>query len=236
MVLRRNSKKGWVPAAAFLASVLALVINSGAVLACGIHDPALLAKGSLNHFYPNALWVTGAIQKARRDGELPPIDRTRLQARGDARKMLDRVAFANTLSGLHALGVEVQKRNGRKQQPDVAMVVLDTMLWTRFSSRHFDVRQGLHVEGPAPGDLVLVTDEPVVQAIYSGSMSVARAVELGVVRIYASEWERGELLDRIGSIGEVPLQPSRFFPWSYFDSPKDSLSSKTSASATARFD
>ena len=228
--MQHNAIKGWFPAAAFLS----LVINSGAALACGSHDPTQLARGWLNHFYPNALWVTGAIQKARHADELPPFDRNRLQARGDERTRLDRAAFANTLSALHALAVELQNRNGSGHQPDVALVVLDTMLWTRFSSKYFDVRQGLHVEGPDPGDLVLVTDEPVVQSIQNGTLSIARAVELGVVRIYASEGERGELLDRIGSIGEAPLPRSRFFAWSDFDSQADPLPSEPGT--TARFD
>ena len=184
-------------------------------LACGSHDPTLLARGILNHIYPNSLHVIGAVQRARRAGELPPLDSTRLQARGDARAALDRIAFANTMSAVHALGVEMSRSRG--QQPDVALVVLDTMLWTRFSRKYFDVRQGLHVDGPAPGDVVIVTDEPVVQSIQNGHMSIARAAEIGVLKVYATEQVRSELLDRIGSIGETPLQRSRFFAWSDFE-------------------
>ena len=189
-----------------IAVCLAIAAYAGPAYSCGYHDSTLLAQGFLNQLYPNSLHVTGAIMRARRAGHLPPFDQTRLFARGEERKALDRQAFADTMAAVHALAVAIEQRSARRARPGISMVVIDTMLWTRFSGEFFDVRQGLHQDGPVAGDIVLITDEPVVQSIRDGSLTIARAVELGVIRIYADEQARNTLLDRFGSIGEAPLE------------------------------
>lgn len=210
-----HRKNDTIPAL-FLALLLT-VMQAGPAGACGSHDPSLIARGSLNHVYPNSLHIIGAIQRARFSGELPPFDRDRFQARGEERQRLGRIAFEQTLSALHAIGTEMARNGDNKPYPDIAIVVLDNLLWTRFSSDYFDVRQGLHVKGPAPGDVVLVTDEPVVRSIQSGSMSIERAIELGVLRFYGPENQMSELLASVGRIGEAPLRSSVLFAWSDFD-------------------
>ena len=109
------------------------------------------------------------------------------------------------MKALHALGIAIEEGSGVSPRPGMSIVVIKYMLWARFSSEYIDVRQGLHVKGPVAGDVVLVTDEPVVLAIQKGSMSVARAFELGVLRAYATDQQSEEVSTLFGSIGETPL-------------------------------
>ena len=44
-----------------------------------------------------------------------------------------------------------------------------------------------HVEGPKAGDVVVVTDEPVIAALADGSLTPQAAREGGLLRIYGSE-------------------------------------------------
>lgn len=198
----RFTSRIWLPPFAIF---LVFASYTGPTLSCGFHDPTLVAQGMLNHMYPKALYIVGAIQRARQAGRLPKFSQSRLQATSEERKILERIAFEKTMSALHALGIEIERRTEQGLQPGISLVVLNTMLWTRFSSEYFDVRQGLHVKGPVAGDVVLVTDEPVILSIQEGSMSIDRALELGVMRIYAAEQQSDVLLDRLGSIGETPL-------------------------------
>ena len=58
------------------------------------------------------------------------------------------------------------------------------MLWSRLEAFDGKVQAQIHVAGPEPGDLVLVTDTPGLEAIAVGGMDFARAAELGVLRLY----------------------------------------------------
>ena len=61
-----------------------------------------------------------------------------------------------------------------------------------------DVTLAVHVEGPAEGDVVVVTEPPVIKALADGTLTVQKALELGVIRFYgkpaisqaAVEWFR----------------------------------------------
>ncbi|MGI9290023.1 MAG: hypothetical protein ACR2QG_01955 [Gammaproteobacteria bacterium] len=213
----RSACSGGTAARNFDISLARLVVACLVVLAhvspafsCTFHDPKILAQGLMNHMYPNSLYVNGAIMQARKAGHLPQVDSQRLMARGSERHRLDRIAYGRTLSALYSLGVAIDSLAAQEDTSAVSVVVLDTMLWARYSDEYTDVREGLHYTGPVSGDTVLVTDEPVILAIRDGAMTINQAVELGVIRIYADEQERDELLDRLGSIGEAPLQDSGF--------------------------
>jgi hypothetical protein len=43
-----------------------------------------------------------------------------------------------------------------------------------------------HVAGPSSGDVVIVTDEPVVAALNEGQVTPQAARELGLMRLYGS--------------------------------------------------
>jgi hypothetical protein len=69
-----------------------------------------------------------------------------------------------------------------------------------------------HTTGPSSGDVVIVTDEPVIKALVEGQVAPQTARELGLIRLYgapeavqrAASW-----LDRLTQPAiEVPVKSS----------------------------
>ena len=89
--------------------------------------------------------------------------------------------------------------------PGVALVLLEGMLWTRYVSTPDGVQVHHHVDGPAEGDLVAVTDVPVIHAIRAGTLTLADANEQGLLRLYGKEDVLRVLLEVHGSLGSEPL-------------------------------
>jgi hypothetical protein len=75
---------------------------------------------------------------------------------------------------------------GATAPPDIAVVLVGPVMWTRFEAGDGQVNPLLHVEGPEQGDVVLVTDLAAVEAITRGSLTFAAALDLGVMRLYGS--------------------------------------------------
>jgi hypothetical protein len=57
-------------------------------------------------------------------------------------------------------------------------------MWSRMESGGGMVKPALHVAGPEPGDVVIVTDIAAIEAIAGGTLSFSEALDLGVVRLY----------------------------------------------------
>lgn len=188
-------------AALWLACLLAILGTPGRTLACGYHSPVSLARGVLNFTYPKSLHVSGAVWAAQRAGDLPMPDRERLQARGARRAHLDKIAFQKMLVSLEALGAVMNARSTAPDIPEIAFVLIESMLWTRYSSALPHIRSGLHARGPEKGDLVIVSEEVVLEAIVAGTLTIFRAAELGVMRFYGTADQKEQFLARFGSIG-----------------------------------
>ena len=145
--------------AASLAASLALaLVAAPRAGACGFHDQALIERGMMNWAYPNSLHVRAAVWSAQQAGA---VER--------AEPSYETVALMLT-----AL---------RKYLPGRASVVLLTpMLWARYSPGGTQV----HSDGPAPGDVVYVTEAAVVEAIVLRRMTLDDALAGGLVRLYPS--------------------------------------------------
>jgi len=115
-------------------------------------------------------------------GELPRDDALRRDAlTPQARGALQRMR-ANVL--LQRLAARLSAPPEAANAPSLAIVLMGPMLWSRFEALDGEVQVQVHVAGPEPGDLVLVTDTPGLEAIAAGGMDFARAAELGVLRLY----------------------------------------------------
>jgi len=75
---------------------------------------------------------------------------------------------------------------GGRGSPVFSMVLIGPMLWTRFETTGSTLNMTPHVAGPSKGDVVIVTDEPVVAALIDGQVTPQAARELGLVRFYGS--------------------------------------------------
>lgn len=150
-----------------------LVFAAGGALACGYHNPSDVARGTMNFIYPKSLYVRTAVWQAQSSGLLPPRS---------ARAAKDLFAYQRIAASLRTLGNAVVSSDARP--PAFTVVLLDTMLWTRYAGGEngFDVE--VHVKGPEKGDAVLVTESEVVRALNAGTLSFDRAEANGLIRLY----------------------------------------------------
>jgi len=169
---------------AALALGLAVAAVAGAAFACGLEDPSSIAtrRGALNIAYPESLHVGTAVWQAQLAGRLA---RDPLAQRGDltpeARATL-RLIKAN--ASLGQLALRMSGASTVPARPNLAIVLLGPVLWSRFEADSGPVRPSVHVQGPERGDVVVVTDIAVIEAIAGGSLGFAEAINLGVVRLY----------------------------------------------------
>lgn len=150
--------------------------------ACAIHDDVSLQRATLHWKYPNAVHVGTAVWMAQRDGALErdPL-RSRDNLTSDAR---NRLAYLHALLQLRQLQTKLAAPQQEPQRLSVAVLLLGPMLWSRYSVDGKEVTLATHVEGPDEGDLVVVTEAPVIRALARNRLSVHQAIELGVIRFY----------------------------------------------------
>ena len=70
--------------------------------------------------------------------------------------------------------------------PALSIVLVEPMLWCRVATEGGTLELAVHLDGPTRGDVVAVTEEPVIAAINSGSLSARDALSLGLFRLYGS--------------------------------------------------
>jgi hypothetical protein len=174
----RRGRRGPIVLAAWLFAA------TTAADACGFEDPNSIGmqRGMLNMAFPESLHVGTAVWQAQRAGALP---RDALAQRDDlapeARATL-RLLKANAL--LRQLAARLSDAPGSRAHPNLAIVLLGPVLWSRLEAGDGPVRASVHVQGPAHGDVVVVTDIPVVEAIAAGDLDFTAALDRGIVRLY----------------------------------------------------
>lgn len=175
----------WIPAAVAASLCVAVQVAS----ACGLEDPSSISmrRGSLNLAFPDSLHVGTAIWQAQLAGTLP---RDPLALRDDltpeARGML-RLVRATAL--LRQFAVRLAEQGTDVERPKMAVVLLGPVMWSRFAVEHAAVNPALHVPGPESGDVVIVTDIAVVEAIAAGSLGFDEALSRGLMRLYGPSAE-----------------------------------------------
>lgn len=151
--------------------------------ACGYHgNPAV---GALNLAYPNALWVRTAVWQAQLEGLLE-----REEARPTASPVAARMALAQryreVTQQLAGLRDHLASLPSDGPLPAFSVLLMGPMLWSRFEPGHGPTTLQVHADGPSSGDVVVLTDAPVLAALAGGRLRLGRAIELGVVRLYGS--------------------------------------------------
>jgi hypothetical protein len=172
------------PAVRRSAAALALTLAASAVVACGLEDPSSVAtlRGALALAYPQSPQVATAVWQAQLAGRLPgdPVARQG-ELSADARAVMRRVR-ANGL--LRQLAGRLSAQGAAAQAPSLAVVLVGPVMWNRFAAGDGKVAPLLHVDGPEPGDVVVVTELAVVEAIATGMLGFAAALETGLLRLY----------------------------------------------------
>jgi hypothetical protein len=165
-----------------LNAAAATALLTGNALACGLEgDDTTVRRFALGFEYPDALHVLSAVSSARLGGRLDrtlgidspftPEERQKvmLRIRGGLWKLWARLAGG-----------------APTKPPPLAIVLLEHMLWSRIATEEGTLRLTVHLAGPTPGDVVAVTEEPVIAAFNSGALSARDAHALGLLRLYGS--------------------------------------------------
>jgi hypothetical protein len=163
----------WIVA---LQAALALAWPQPGSLACGYHDDVSLARGMLNWVYPDALHVMGAVSMAVAE---------------------QRLAQTNPTAGIFG----AQYRATLQAVDQLADALIEPMLWTRFARIEGKLVPEAHVSGPRPGDLVVVSGEPVIRSIASAILAIDEARRLGLIRLYGTERQMAQFLDAYAQVG-----------------------------------
>lgn len=178
---------------ACIAAFVALLLTSDG-RACGYHDDVSITRGALNWTYPDALHVMGAISAA--------VMQKRLQLR-DAEPVapgLFGAQYRATAKSLERLATSLQAAVGAAPL-SFSLVLIEPMLWTRFDVTSGELNTQLHVAGPQPGDLILVSGQDVIRAVAEGELAVGEAHGRGLIRLYGSEKQVAAFLDAFRDVG-----------------------------------
>ncbi|OAI40889.1 hypothetical protein AYO41_01820 [Verrucomicrobia bacterium SCGC AG-212-E04] len=164
-----------------MSAVAITALLLGEALACGLEgDETTVRRFALDYEYPDALQVLGAVSDARVNGRL------------------DRALWINvaTLSPDERQAVMLRIRGGLwklrarlangapAHPPPLSIVLLQPMLWSRIAFEDESLKLTVHIDRPAPGDVVVVTEEAVLAAINSGALSAGDADASGLMRFY----------------------------------------------------
>ena len=68
-----------------------------------------------------------------------------------------------------------------------AIVLREPVMWSRIATAEGAPKLLLHVDGPAAGDVVAVTEEVVLVALNEDKISAGEAISLGLVRLYGND-------------------------------------------------
>ena len=181
--------------AAWAASVL--LANAPMAHACGYHDAASAGVGMLNWAYPDSLHVRTAVWMAQDGGllaarePLPAADPLSAEFR-----FQQMVRWRETQSRLGTVQRRIQATLEGQAMPAFAMVLIGPMLWTRFEGHAGGVAMIPHAAGPAPSDVVLVSDEAVIAALAEGRITASEARAEGLVKAYGTS----EDIDRVSAL------------------------------------
>ena len=160
------------------------------VAACGYHDSPEarknVQKGMLNWVYPNSLHVHWPIWQAQAEGKLPSADT---------------LSFQETERVLKVLSSRFGKLTPADRLERFSMVLVETVLWSQFTVAGSQCEVAIDVEDPIIGQLVVVTDEPVLYALEKDSLALSVALESGLVKLYGQPEQVSNFLDLYGTVG-----------------------------------
>lgn len=189
-------------------ALLTAAVASPPAFACGYENPNDLALGLLNWVLPNSLYVQTAVWQAEKSGILPPRP-------AKPAKDLFGGGFRRAAASLNALGDRlntVARASG--ERTSFSVVLIPAVMWTRFAPTATGYSIAVHADGPATGDLVIVTDERVVRALADGLLDIATAENYGLVRFYGPTDRQNQARETLAGLPAARSSP-RISPISY---------------------
>jgi hypothetical protein len=164
-----------------LASAVSFV--APAAIGCGFHAPL---RVQLESMYPGSFPVAVALRKAADSGV---IDAAALEA-----PRTPAALFIETTPRLQRFRKALVASPAASELPSsFSLGYVESGLWTRFSQTDGRIRIQIHTNGPAAGEAVVLTGEPVVADLLADRLSVDRALADGIILIDGNESEKSAI-------------------------------------------
>jgi hypothetical protein len=170
----------------------ALISLGGVAHSCGYHNSVDLARGMLNWVYPNSLYVRTAVWQAEDAGVLP-------KRASEPRK--DLFAYHRIAMTMRTYGELMTKAHfAPGEMQGLSVLLIESVLWTRFVRTTEGYSVEIHAEGAAPNDVVMVTDDKVMISLVDGTITPRFAREHGLIRLYGSSGSIENVADRLDRV------------------------------------
>ena len=170
-----------------------------AAIGCGFH-PSM--EVDLESMYPGSVPVAVALRKAADSGV---IDAAALEAPAKSTALYD-----NTARRLQDFRMTLAASPAAADLPaSFSLGYVESHLWTRYSQVGGKVRADVHTDGPAEGEAVVLTGEPVVTELLAGRLSVERALTEGMILIDGSESDKTAIRRVFVAMSAAPKISSR---------------------------
>lgn len=169
----------------------AAILLSAGLLTAGAADPATgcgydaAPGGGIATAHAASIQVALAVRAA--------IDQGRLDSLAEAAGPLALVRANGSLRSFAAAMGEAPAGT-----PPVAVVLVEAHLWGRVQAGPSGARFEAHVNGPATGDAIVVTGEPVLRALLDGRLRWNDAVAAGLVVVDAAPDAREHIARLLG--------------------------------------
>ncbi|WP_254021071.1 hypothetical protein [Mesorhizobium escarrei] len=170
-------------------------------LACGYENPNDLALGLLNWVFPKSLYVRTAVWQAEQAGILPPRPR-------ESRKTdLFGSGFRLAAESMNGLGARINAAYATGRGPSFSVLLIPAVMWTTYTPTKGGYSVQVHADGPAKGDIVIVTDEKVVRGLVDGSFDAAAAESHGLVRFYGPTDRQDQVRAALAALANALSRP-----------------------------
>jgi hypothetical protein len=164
----------------FALAVLLCLGAAPAALGCGFHSPLQV---QLEGMYPGSLSVAVALRSAADNGL---IDALALAAPGTGTAL-----YSDVVRLLQEFRKALAASPAAAELPSsFSLGFVESQLWTRYSQSDGKIRVDIHTDGPAEGEAVVLTGEPVLTEVLAGRLSVDRALADGLILIDGNEMDK----------------------------------------------
>jgi len=150
-----------------------LILAMPSAVACGFDG---LMEGNWTPLHPRSIDVAAAVREQADRGLL---DASLLDARA-----ADPMGMLRATRQLRGLGFRfTQGARASSVAPTMAVLLVESGLWTRYTRTAEGITPQVHVAGPDPADAVIVTSEAVITAVLAGRLTARQAFDRGLIVI-----------------------------------------------------
>ena len=156
----------------------------------------------LEGMHPGSLTVAEAL---RRGADSGLIDGAALQAPN-----IGDTLHIDSVGRLHAFKKAIAASPAAENLPSsFSLGYVESRLWSRYSRVDGKLRVDVHTDGPAEGEAVVLTGEPVVTAVLAGKLPVERALAEEMILIDGNESDKTAIRHAFAAMSAAPKISSR---------------------------